>query len=162
MPNHCENDLYIFGPNREAIRDQLRSTEGEPTPLTFRKIVPRPEILDHTISGSQTEESLKIQKQAIAETGYISWYEWSLAKWGTKWDAYRVTLSESQKRLKYKFETAWSPPEPVILALSKMFPKNKIKLCFFERGMAYQGRRVYLAGELIETWDGEYHGNRGG
>lgn len=163
MPNWCSNDLYIFGPNREDILNLVKSDDSfHPSVLTFQKIVPRPAILEGTISGSQTEASRKQGDQAFAETGFRDWYEWSCAKWGTKWDASRASLTVSPDELLYTFETAWAPPEPVIEALSKMFPLNEMKLCFFERGMAYQGRRVYLAGEAIETWDGKYNGSRGG
>lgn len=163
MPNWCANDLYIYGPNRDQILNLVKSDDpSDPEVFTFQKIIPRPAILDQTISGSQTEESLKARELAIRETGFPDWCEWSRVNWGTKWDACRASLSASPSRLKYTFETAWAPPEPVIRALSKMFPENRMKHCFFECGMAYQGRRVYLAGILLESKDDKYHGRRGG
>lgn len=167
MPNWCENDLYIIGPNRDLIVESVK-TQGleeldpQARVFDFQSIIPRPKILDQTISGSQTKDSLIAGKQAMEETGYSDWYEWNCAKWGTKWNACDSVVHNSPKRLKFSFSTAWGPPTPVMVELSRKFPLNKMKHCFFECGMAYQGRRIYLAGELLETWDGEYHGSRGG
>ncbi len=55
----------------------------------------------------------------IAETGYKTWYEWSLANWGTKWNA------GSQERIDaetVRFETAWTCVTGLLEKLSQMFP----------------------------------------
>ena len=50
--------------------------------------------------------------------GYVDWYDWRCAKWGTKWNVchYRHQGGEVW------FETAWSHPWPVLEALSRQFP----------------------------------------
>ena len=50
--------------------------------------------------------------------GFVDWYDWRCAKWGTKWNVchYRHQGGEVW------FETAWSHPWPVLEALSRQFP----------------------------------------
>lgn len=53
------------------------------------------------------------------ECGHTDWYSWSIDKWGTKWNAYGVSVErEGDERLVLKFDTAWSPPEPIFVALA--------------------------------------------
>jgi len=59
--------------------------------------------------------------------GCFSWYDWSPENWGTKWNAYSQPNKRSQDD-KVLFQTAWSPPIPIIKALSKKFPEAVIKL----------------------------------
>lgn len=56
--------------------------------------------------------------RALKETGFVSWYEWSIANWGTKWNAYSI----EDRGDSLKFETAWSMPKPILAALCKRIP----------------------------------------
>jgi hypothetical protein len=52
-----------------------------------------------------------------------------------------VSLDENKGligQLTYDFNTAWSPPEPVIRAMQREFPTLKITLRY-EEGMAFMG-----------------------
>jgi len=89
-------------------------------------------------------------------------YEWCCANWGTKWGVYQVRREFRKTSLFYSFQTAWSPPEPVIRELAKMFPKLRLKLKFFEQGAAYQGVLELKGEEEITYWTGDYRGHRGG
>lgn len=46
----------------------------------------------------------------------LDWYEWSIKYWGTKWNSYEVMVIKDGQysEILVKFETAWSPPLPVI------------------------------------------------
>lgn len=61
--------------------------------------------------------------KAIEECGYPTWYEWSVAKWGTKWNCgdFRV-VSDEPGLYVCRFDTAWSTPVPVFEELAKMHP----------------------------------------
>lgn len=50
--------------------------------------------------------------------GYTDWYEWSIAKWGTKWNATESFIDDDY----IEFSTAWSVPEPVLHELAKICP----------------------------------------
>lgn len=63
------------------------------------------------------------------ETGYTTWYEWSLNNWGTKWNAYGQNDKRNTNDTIY-FQTAWSSPIELIQELSKMFPLVQIELTY--------------------------------
>jgi hypothetical protein len=86
--------------------------------------------------------------RALKETGFTSWYDWAVKHWGTKWNAYDVKrLNETTVR----FDTAWSPPIPVIEALSRKFPKAKIRFTWADEDYgAKVGKIVVRNGGVIE------------
>lgn len=59
-------------------------------------------------------------------------YTWCLDNWGTEWWASEVEYCRYKSALSYSFDTAWSPPIPVIKKLIKDFPKLKISIEFEE------------------------------
>lgn len=78
------------------------------------------------------EKALK----AHAETGHLDWYTWSIANWGTKWNAYHLGLGENDtpERCEFSFQTAWATPAPVFDALTKRFPALTFDLAAFDEG----------------------------
>lgn len=66
--------------------------------------------------------------KAHEATGYLNWYDWSVANWGTKWDAYELkVLKDTPDQLKFRFQTAWAPPIPVLNKLMEMYPDLNFK-----------------------------------
>lgn len=61
----------------------------------------------------------QIYANNILQFGYPSWYSWACANWGTKWNAYDITVDASGE---IYFTTAWSAPHPVMAALAEKFP----------------------------------------
>lgn len=57
------------------------------------------------------------------EHGFVSWYEWSIKHWGTKWNC-----SECEKidENVFEFQTAWSGVPDLIEKMSCEFPSIKI------------------------------------
>jgi hypothetical protein len=75
--------------------------------------------------------------------GATDWYDWSIKRWGTKWNAYSVVAGKSDEReATVTFETAWSPPLPVLDELAKRFPKAYLRLIWCDEGDSQQ-HRVY-------------------
>ena len=76
------------------------------------------------------------------------WYSWNVRNWGTKWDVaihnddeypettieIDITDDETMENdlLCYRFNTAWSPPEPVIAELARQYPNTTITLSYEE------------------------------
>lgn len=86
------------------------------------------------------------QKNRI-QYGYADWYGWSIANWGTKWNAGDVVQDHIGERgFIIYFSTAWSPPIPVIEALIDRFPDADIRLSYMESGVGF-------AGEVTSTGD---------
>ena len=147
MPNHITNILTIEGPI-ERVKEIYKKISPGPTEeelkalpkdeesgeifkpaspheyakrreglkeIDFNKIVPMPSNIFRGDIGSEEEERY----------GRDNWYDWSISNWGTKWNAYDMYVINDYSM---GFNTAWSPPEPVIRALSKMFPDVTVKI----------------------------------
>jgi hypothetical protein len=91
------------------------------------------------------------------------WYNWNVNNWGTKWSAREVWHDRSddsnavvEGKTSYGFDTAWSPAEPVVLALSALFPTLTITHRYCEGGMCYAGEAMYRGGDEVSRQ--EYSG----
>lgn len=149
MPNHCFNKLYMDGPGfRITIKKFLSCSEGqiERKCLDFNKIIQMPEELNVISSFGNIEDELKsVYEHNIKNYGFKTWYEWCVHNWGTKWNSYNCTLDK-----KYiAFDTAWSPPIPVIVQLSALTQKTFI-LEYYEAGMDFAGSMTASNGIIVE------------
>jgi hypothetical protein len=80
------------------------------------------------------------QLRAFAETGYESWYDWSLVNWSTKWNADSANIiSQSDTDIDFLIDTAWSFPKPIFKRLGEMFPQMKIWCACIEEGCGVFG-----------------------
>lgn len=187
MPNWCDCDLVITAKKNDI--DELKSFKeiaftknkypGEEIDkdllLDFEKFVPYPkEVRDFEIEAEEIEnlkrKGIDTKKLEILHNlktkPEFDFYNWHIANWGTKWNA-RFWSSEQQprfegKKLIYNFSTAWSPPTPVVFAMSNMFPKLKFNLKYYEQGMGFQGVFECVAGLITKNIHKSYKGGRGG
>jgi hypothetical protein len=160
MPNWCENRITISA--SVELMTELKAkifTEGN---LTFNILIPMPAILQRTTSGSkdfdgtihkswtwddQPDGTMKerpftdAEKAEVIATGHISWYDWSIEKWGTKWDVKPASafLDDEPDYLELRFDTAWSPPIPWVAALRETFPDAEITAFYDEPGVQAAG-----------------------
>jgi len=129
MPNWCENNLIVSGEKSELdkFKKEVQGTGWDsvtPSLLDFNQIIPMP--------------------QEVIDEGYDeSGYSWETANWGCKWGAHEVDFYESDKALHYYFETPWSPPEPILLAMGDKYSKLDFRLEYTEYGMNFQGE-IYI------------------
>ncbi len=101
----------------------------------------------------------------MTKYGHMSWYSWCVENWGTKWNAGSVScdttvgnmelLASAQDtspvEITYTFDTAWSPPTPVIAKLSEMYPTVSITHSYIEEGYVFAGEVMYQAGEVVSS-----------
>lgn len=93
-----------------------------------------------------------LQLKILAKTGYPSWYEWSIANWGTKWAVDEINiLYEDDSHLDFAFDTAWSFPEPIFRALAKKFPDMEIWCACIEEGNLICGHGYFTPTNNGET-----------
>lgn len=150
MPNHITNQLTIEGkPERvkeifEFIQPGQTIEESKPLaangkkglfkPATtvqlaargtvtghdkcidFQKIVPMPPTVYRGDLGKKEEEQYGKEN---------CWYDWSVKNWGTKWNAYDTTRINAST---IQFDTAWSMPHPVMVALSRLYKDVTVKV----------------------------------
>lgn len=103
-------------------------------------------------NGQQTtEQLLEIGKKVVSNVETYNcqtWYEWSPQNWGTKWNAYEVTVSENE----VVFDTAWNSPTPVLEAwISKFNLSCTVKA--FDEGHCFWFIKTYKNGVLTDFRD---------
>jgi hypothetical protein len=90
----------------------------------------------------------------LRDYGHQDWHSWSVANWGTKWNAYSQNSDEGSNEI--SFETAWSTPYPVIEALSRKFPEAVIKVRYADEDFGHNvGEYTFQGGDLVEEYTPE-------
>jgi len=132
MPNWCDNDLEITGPQGDA--DELRALMTTPkNPFDFEAIVPVPD----------------------QPAGCKDWGEWFEMNWGTNKIAFESQWLSPKRAAKRNathaavFATAWGPPTGVIAALSRRFPALTLRLSYDEPMCGFRGFVTYSQGRTI-------------
>lgn len=170
MPNHCTNLLSCTsGKNIGSIIKPYLTDDGKS--IDFNKIIPMPEGILKTSNYSIIEEILKprtpeeiearqkehdaLQEQNLKDYGHKNWYDWCVANWDTKWNAYSCyTLEDitSPFELLNKidgihdlgFQTAWSPPINVIRELAKLTGES-LRMSYYDEGWIFGGEYLVNA-----------------
>ena len=70
MPNWCYNNLYVCGP---TINEVLNAIAGENGALDFEKIIPMPEAIRNTESGTKSEVALACAKDDMSDWKDMPW-----------------------------------------------------------------------------------------
>lgn len=126
MPNNTDVRVYIDHPSKKRIDDMVAIFEGE---SPFNMIIPMPE--DISLANISYEER-------TASNGR-NWYDWRIANWGTKWDAYEVRVQRlSDTSLYVMMETAWSPPIPIFEKLVEL--GFEVSAYYLDEGWMYIGQ----------------------
>jgi len=151
MPNWCSNNLSIeVSDPKQLVKVIQAITNNSERPFDFNRIIPIPEELADTSSPNKNNpDELK------AKYGFADWYEWRVFNWGTKWNASDVELDiETPQQLHIRFNTAWSPPMPVIKKIAEMFSFASITLDWEEEG-GYYGKSEFEEGVMTSDFEGE-------
>ena len=150
MPNWCEDRLKIKGRVKEIKKfiDEC-FTEGM---IDFNKIIPEPKTIEECPKKYQMSNT-NMNLQPCDDRPWFNWYDWHVDNWGTKWDAscddrkieddlpkdWKDYDDDKVCEINYYFETAWSPPIPIVKKLLEKYPKLNITLYYYEPGMCFAG-----------------------
>jgi len=142
MPNWCDNQITITGPN--SVIDKIEKIVGEEDNqnglLNFMK--PMPTQLQDTTSPSSSAD----KPQPMVE-GFDNWYDWRVENWSTKWevcefygvDRQHLNDSLDESTISFGFSSAWSPP---IGAYEQFLADNEncsLKAYYYEGGCDFMG-----------------------
>ena len=152
MPNWCSNGVEISHDDPfkiKALADAMM--EGK----FLNHVIPVPADLTETMAGSygddEKQKALEAKEQANLEKyGAKNWYDFCVARWGTKWDVdcNGVEVSEDGKTVTASFESAWSPPTGVYEELVDL--GFQVVGYYYEPGMAYVGKYDNGIDECLE------------
>jgi Ferredoxin-like domain in Api92-like protein len=91
---------------------------------------------DKCLNSVKTKESAFDFNTVIPEPeNNPDWFTWRFERWGTKWNARpssgdTIVAEKIPIGAEMWFDTAWGPPLPVVLELSKKFPELEFQLYF--------------------------------
>jgi len=174
MPNHVENQLRVKGPRADVLRFAALSTQGYFVPSGDReKAAARSLVLARPEWVAQGEFSFGALT-GIDEDYADNWRDFAMTHWGTKWDAYNVTLdgdadapgrvytaaqdahvdSDGISTLDLTFQKAWSPPDKWLEAATQRFPTLTFMLTFCDEMPNFVGYFVARDGRVrVEEYD---------
>ena len=89
MPNYCNNNITITGPNSviDKIEKIVSKKTGDDNGL-LNYFYPMPKALE----GTQSPADPKLKKNKVLEKkyGFNCWYDWRVENWSTKWDVTEI------------------------------------------------------------------------
>jgi hypothetical protein len=142
MPNWCSNHITVRGTDPAEIQ---RLADALAEGKFCDAVIPTPADLTDTVSGflgsGDEQKALEAKTAANLEKyGYSNWYDYQVAKWGTKWDVScdSVEIDEDGLGFSGTFDSAWSPPVPVAAALAEK--GFTVTLYYYEPGMGFCGK----------------------
>lgn len=101
------------------------------------------------------EEYGKLYIDNIKKYGCSDWYEWCYKVWGTKWNAHSGEYYDAESKSepsKIAFETASSTPEPLIRALSTIYPDTYFTVVYADEDFGSNvGKYCYMNGILYKA-----------
>jgi len=158
MPNWCYNTLEIEG-DKEELKRFIEFAKTDDNDLDTEKFIPYPQkfkIMDKEDSNKSFNLNRYDDKDKELLVDGLNGYDWACKNWGTKWGICSASLNTTIEQLEknegqtvcYSFETAWSPPLPVILKMSEMFPKLHFHLEYEECGCDFEGDLECENGEV--------------
>lgn len=167
IPNYVYSTLSLNGSKNDIKKFRAKfEAEGE---LKANKVIPYPrdlELLDMKSNGEKLTKEDEIELTLIALEGKYDMskdgfnqggYDWSVKNWGTKWGFCDCETEEvCDDFVNYSFSTAWSPITPVIIEMSKQFPKIEFNYFCDEEGGAFRFEEEYLNGISIDYEDRTY------
>ena len=110
-----------------------------PGTIDFEKIVPPPDNLFRWGLGDE-------ERQYCQENNIPNWYEWNIANWGTKWNAFDFDSEDGDNRL--EFSTAWSAPQGIFRGLSEKYPDVQFTTEWADEDWGYNaGALIWKNGE---------------
>ena len=143
MPNWCDNQVTITGPNSVIDKiEKIVKEEKEGNGL-LNFFHPMPKQLEGTTSPSSSAD----KPQPMVE-GFDNWYDWRVENWGTKWELcefygvdrqYHSEQNEGESTITFGFDSAWAPP---INAYEQFLRDNEdcsLKAWYYEGGCDFMG-----------------------
>ena len=159
MPNWCYQYCTIEGP-KEDLKSFLKAlkttTPNGKFAYGMNHLYECPEELYNTVAGrldgDEQKELEKKEADNIDKYGHKNWYDWCIAKWGTKWGAVNLEIEDQIDEkgiITMQFESAWSPAIGLLEEVSRQFPSLVIGMYCREEANFFAGYGVFKGGETI-------------
>ena len=145
MPNWCDNQVSITGPNSviDKIEKIVKEDDSHENNGLLNFFKPMPKVLEGTTSPSSASD----KPQPMVE-GFDNWYDWRVENWSTKWEVcefygvdrqYLTEQNEGESVITFGFSSAWAPP---IGAYEQFLVDNEdcsLRAFYYEGGCDFMG-----------------------
>jgi hypothetical protein len=156
MPNWCYNSLEIYK-NEDGQKLIDAFVGGKP----FETLMPCPQELHVTAGffGEGTEEQKKMDALYASNKekyGFQHWYDWCWAKWGVKWDASDIDVSDhdDSDTVMIHYQTPWNDAGGFFQHVAEILPKAIFVNEYSEEGCAFAGYNLNgVNGYQEESWE---------
>ena len=144
MTDWCSNYIWVEFRSDELADAFLARIVNEKSEIDFGTLIPMPPILDIVSAGSREIDGILVsnwiegagsarvltalEAEQLSETGFENWRDWSIANWGTKWNAQDTLIDRFGRGMEMKFETAWRPPYPFYMKMLEVFPQISFEI----------------------------------
>jgi hypothetical protein len=93
-----------------------------------------------TSGGPNAELYDQIRAENLERHGYGNWYDFQVARWGTKWDVdcHDIQVEDDGLTVSTPFDSAWSPPMGIAEELVNR--GLSVTLYYYESGMGFVGK----------------------
>ena len=152
MPNWCDNQLSITGPNSviDKIEKIVKEDDSHKNTGLLNFFYPMPKQLEGTEAGppAKTKKEKLERARLQVEYGASNWYDWRTTNWSTKWEVcefygvdrqYHSEQNEGESTISFGFSSAWAPP---IGAYEMFLEKNEecsLRAFYYEGGCDFMG-----------------------
>ena len=158
MPNHCHNRV-TFNASPEHNHQISKIKQMFLDENIFTQIIPEPDwpntpLTEDSVGNWLTDKRGEVGELPVKVEGDYGishrfkstdkaddrWYDWRLANWDTKWDAYDVVvIDDDPDSTEIEFNTAWSPPEAICSAIREQYPDVSVSWFYDEPGCEIAG-----------------------
>ncbi len=88
------------------------------------------EVDESTTEKIEIVKGTDIYDELMEKFGCLTWYNWNVDAWGTKWSARMDDIDLDEYRLQFWCDTAWCPPNELLEFIAD---KYKVTVeCFYE------------------------------
>lgn len=148
MPNHIKTNITISAENADIIknahiRERYFDDKGN---FDFNKVIPQP------TREEECEPEYLMTKDSCVQTlqdrPWFNWYDWNIAHWDTKWNAYDCKIKDGRH---FSFLTAWSVAKKVLDEFARQNPELAIYVEFADEDEGCNcGILKYHNGALVD------------
>lgn len=139
MPNWCYNQIAITGP--DPVLDELLAAGSQQVSEQSQEPAP---------SFTSSDTSFSLEALIPTPPGLLDgegWYNWRIDHWGTKWDLSDIEMVREQGQAWLDCLSAWGPPLPALLTISRRYPALKLCIDYDEPMMELSGMASYKSGK---------------
>ena len=150
MPNWCDNQVTITGPN--SVIDKIEKIVNEESNNAENGLLqffhPMPKALLETEAGpiAKTKAEKDERKARKLEFGAENWYDWRVNNWQTKWEVCEFYGVDKQadalighSTISFGFSSAWSPPTGAYEQFLRDNEDCSLKAYYYEGGCDFMG-----------------------